>query len=112
MTVGSKRSTQDLLLERAESLGDFKQFGEQPVELDRVEIAEVDQEQKRKENEIVVEKVQEEAEKVEDVKGEPKVGSLEKKISEANLLPVAEENESQFYSYRDADQEQQLELPQ
>ena len=28
MTVGSKRSTQDLLLERAESLGDFKQFGE------------------------------------------------------------------------------------
>lgn len=43
---------------------------------------------------------------MEDVKDEPKVGSLEKKISEANLLPVAEENESQFYSYRDADQEQ------
>ena len=55
---------------------------------------EVGLDEKKRESEIVVEEVKEEAGKVEEVKEDSKVESLEKKLSEANLLPVAEENES------------------
>ena len=55
---------------------------------------EVGLDEKKREGSIVVEEVKEEACKVEEVKEDLKVESLEKKLSEANLLPVAEENES------------------
>ena len=55
---------------------------------------EVGLDEKKREGSIVVEEVKEEAGKVEEVKEDLKVESLEKKLSEANLLPVAEENES------------------